>query len=195
MISESLTFLATELNKFLNHKMGATTDPRLVLGNITRVADGDTSKDSPLNKIVLSLINIEEDKVAKVSENFTKTDTAVIYKNPPVYVNIYILIASSISNYTDSLKAITYVMQFFQSQNYFTTVTHPGLDSRILQVNAELFTLNFEQINHIWSILGGKYLPSVMYKLRQLKIEDEDAAEMEGKLIESILTESKSVFK
>lgn len=192
MISESLTFLATEINKFLNQKMGATTDPRLVLGNITKAADVEGGKDAIGSKIILSLVNVEEDKVAKINENFTKTETSVIYKNPPIFVNLYILIASNLSGYNDSLKAIAYIMQFFQSQNFFTPLTHPGLDNRITQMNVDLFSLNFEQINHIWSTLGGKYLPSVMYKLRQLKIEDEDAAVTEGKLIESIVTDTES---
>jgi len=81
-------------------------------------------------------------------------------------------------------------MQFFQAQNYFTPLTHPALDGRIEQINVDLFTLNFEQINHIWSTLGGKYLPSVMYKVRQLAVEDENAEEVEGRLIESIRTET-----
>jgi len=191
MISETLNFLATELNKFLNQKMGPTTDPRLLVGNIIKAFEGETGKD-PVYKIFLSLINIEEDKVAKISENYTKTENAVIYKNPPLFVNLYILIAANLVNYNDSLKAINFIMQFFQSQNCFTPVSHPGLDSRISQISVDLFSLNFEQINHIWSTLGGKYLPSVMYKLRQLKIEDEDAAAAEGKLIETIITETRA---
>jgi hypothetical protein len=130
-----------------------------------------------------------------VRENFTKIDTRVIYKNPPLYVNIYILIAANMREYADNLKMITLIMQFFQAQNYFTPLTYPGLDSRIAQINADLFTLNFEQINHIWSTLGGKYLPSVMYKIRQLVVEDENAVETEGKLIEEIRTETSLIHR
>ncbi|HEY9045479.1 MAG TPA: DUF4255 domain-containing protein [Ohtaekwangia sp.] len=185
MISESLTFLSTEINKFLNQKLGVNTDARLVLGNIVKASEGE----SLANKVILSLINVEEDKVAKIRENFTKTPTSVIYKNPPVFVNIYILIAANMTLYADSLKMVAYIMQFFQSQNYFTPLTHPSLDSRIELINVDLFSLNFEQINHIWSTLGGKYLPSVMYKVRQLAVEDENTPELEGKLIETITTE------
>jgi len=190
MISESLSFISTEINKFLNQKLGVTTDPRLVLGSIVKATEGETTLG---NKIILSLINVEEDKVAKTRENYTKTESSVIYKNPPVFVNIYILIAANMTQYADSLKMVALVMQFFQSQNYFTPLTHPGLDNRIEQINVDLFTLNFEQINHIWSTLGGKYLPSVMYKVRQLAVEDENAEEVEGKLIESITTETSSM--
>jgi hypothetical protein len=195
MISETLTFLSKEINKFLNQKLGATTDARLVLGNIARVGDGDTGTNSLANKIVLSLINVEEDKVAKIRENFTRADSSVIYKNPPLLVNLYILIAANMNVYSDNLKMVTYIMQFFQAFNHFTPATHPGLDMRITQINADLFTLNFEQINHLWSTLGGKYLPSVMYKIRQISVEDDHPLETEGKLIETIIMEAGHVSK
>jgi len=99
MISESLSFLATEINKFLNQKLGVTTDPRLKIGNIVKASE----EDGLGNKIILSLINVEEDKVAKIRENFTKTESSVIYKNPPVFVNIYILLAANMKLYTDSV--------------------------------------------------------------------------------------------
>ncbi|WP_187270271.1 DUF4255 domain-containing protein [Pontibacter qinzhouensis] len=179
----------------MNQKLGATTDARLVLGNIAKAADGDQGQNSLVNRTVLSLINIEEDKVAKVRENYRKTDTSVLYKNPPLYVNIYILLAANMNTYSDSLRMITLIMQFFQSNSFFTPLTHPSLDSRILQLHADLFSLNFEQINHIWSTLGGKYMPSVMYKVRQLTVEDEDAVATEGKLIETIITETSSIHR
>jgi hypothetical protein len=188
MISESLAFLSTELNKFLNLKLGSTTDPRLVLGNIAKAVDGDSASNPLNNRIILSLINIEEDKVSKIRENYTKTSTGIIYKNPPILVNLYILIAANYSTYADNLKMMTFVIQFFQSQNSFTPTGYPGLDPKIIQLNADLFTLNFEQINHIWSTLGGKYLPSAMYKIRQITVEDENAAVTDGRFIEEIVT-------
>jgi hypothetical protein len=169
--------------------MGVATDPRLILANVVKMSEGDTLGA----KTVLSLINIEEDKVAKIRENFTKTDSTVMYKNPPVLINIYILFASNMLTYAESLKVIAYIMQFFQSKSYFTPTEYPGLDSHIERLNVDLFSLNFEQINHIWSTLGGKYLPSVMYKVRQLTIEDEGAEPVEGKLIETITTETSSI--
>jgi hypothetical protein len=193
MIYESLNFLLVEMNKFLNQKLGSTTDPRLVLGNIAKVGDGDTSKNPLNNRLILSIINIEEDKVSKVRENYTRTSSSIVYKNPPVLVNVYILIAANFETYADNLKMVSYIIQFFQANNYFTPITHPVLDARIEQLNADLFTLNFEQINHIWSTLGGKYLPSVMYKIKQITVEDENAAQTEGKWIEEVLTTTKSI--
>jgi hypothetical protein len=192
MIYETLIFLSTELNKFLTKNQGLITQFPVTINNIAKLDDPDILDVKA--KIILSLINIEEDKVSKIRENYTSTPTGIVYRNPPVLVNLYVLFAANYTgDYAQSLKMISKVMQFFQSQSYFTPLTHPGLDPKILQLNADLFTLNFEQINHIWSTLGGKYLPSVMYKVRQLSIEDENAVETEGAWIEEIITKTNRI--
>lgn len=191
MIYESLIFLSSELNKFIDSKQQSTsTDPKLILGNIAKIGDGggDNLQNPSTNKLILTLLNVEEDKVSKSRENYSKTGTGVVYKNPPVFINLYVMVAANYSLYADGLKMLTYVMQFFQSQTHFTPITHPALDARILQLNADLFTLSFEQVNHIWGTQGGKYLPSVVYKMRQISIVDDTAEAVDGKWIEEIVT-------
>jgi hypothetical protein len=80
---------------------------------------------------------------------------------------------------------LSYILQFFQYQNVFTPISHPALDSRIQKLIVDLYSLNFEQVNHLWSTLGGKYLPSVLYKVRQVTV-DEDITTSEGGFIKQI---------
>ena len=77
------------------------------------------------------------------------------------------------------------IIQFFQYQNVFDHLTHPALHPNIKGLVVDLYSLNFEQVNHLWSTLGGKYLPSVMYKVRQVTI-DEDATISESGFIKEI---------
>ena len=91
MINESLQFIADELNKYLVLKMGpATEPPRLVLGNVSRLFDGEAAAAGLTNKAIMSLINVEEDRVAKQQENFVRTDVSTRYKSPQLYLNLYI---------------------------------------------------------------------------------------------------------
>jgi hypothetical protein len=194
MLKESLQFLADELNKYLVQKLGASQDDeRVVLGNVAKAYDNAQPLlgEMPIaNKAILSLVNIEEDKVAKQQENFVRTDTNVRYKNPPVLLNVYILFSVNKNVYADSLVWLSYIVQFFQHQNSFTPLTHPALNSKIKKLMVDLYTLNFEQVNHLWSTLGGKYLPSAMYKIRQLTI-DEDLVISEGSFIKEIVLQEK----
>jgi uncharacterized protein DUF4255 len=186
MINESLQFIADELNKYLVLKMGPASDPpRLVLGNVSRVFDGETTTNNLNNRAILSLVNVEEDRVAKQQENYVRTEVGTRYKSPQLYVNLYILFSLNRTTYGDSLLWLSYIMQFFQFQHVFTPITHPTLDPRIEKMIVDLCSLNFEQINHLWSTLGGKYLPSALYKVRQLTI-DEDITESESGFIKEI---------
>jgi len=186
MIFETLSFLAAESNKYLNLKLGSTTDPRLKLGNVSRALDTTlTGKASLEDKALLSLVNIEEDRVAKQHENEFRSGSKAIYKNPPLLLNLYVLVSINKDDYPESLVLLGHIVQFFQYQNRFTPLTHPSLDSRIEKLTVELYTLSFEQVNHLWSVLGGKYLPSALYKVRQLTI-DEDVELSETGLIKEI---------
>jgi hypothetical protein len=72
MIHESLSFLAAEVNKFLNQKLVSTSDPRLKIGNAARALDASlTGVNSLEDKAILSLVNLEEDRIARQHENFT----------------------------------------------------------------------------------------------------------------------------
>lgn len=185
MINESLQFIADELNKYLTLKLGPSADPpRLLTGNISRVFDPEAGTGLN-NKAILALVNVEEDRVAKQQENFIKTDTSTRYKSPQLYLNLYILFAVNRTTYSDSLTWLSYILQFFQYQNVFTPISHPALDSRIQKLIVDLYSLNFEQVNHLWSTLGGKYLPSVLYKVRQITV-DEDITTSEGGFIKQI---------
>lgn len=186
MIAETLGFLAAELNAYLNLKMMATSDARVKVGNVARAMDGSLSgTDSLDEKAILSLVNLEEDRSVRRQETAIKTATTARYKNPPLLLNLYLLLSVNKANYPDSLLLLGHLVQFFQFQTVFTPITHPGLDPRIQKLTVELYTMNFEQVNHLWSTLGGKYLPSALYKVRQLAV-DENAVFGESGLIREI---------
>ncbi len=190
MINVSLQFLADEINKYLTLKLGPSSDPpRLVTGNIARVFDPEAGTGLN-NKAIMALVNIEEDRIAKQQENFSKTDTGTRYKTPQLYLNLYILIGVNRTAYSDSLIWINFILQFFQHQKVFTPISHPALNSGIEKLMVDLYSLNFEQVNHLWSTLGGKYIPSVLYKVRQISV-DEDITVSEGGFIKQIQIDEK----
>mgnify|MGYP006174933631 FL=1 len=190
MIHESLKFLCEEVNKYLNSKKApmSLSEPWLVVSNIAVAGESNSSaavEPDVKDKLVLSLINVEEDKVAKQQEHYQKSDTKTVYKNPPLYLNFYILFSMNKKRYDDSLFFLGNIIQFFQHQYVFTPLTHPGLDSRIQRIIVDLHNTSFEQTNHLWSILGGKYFPSVMYKVRQV-VMDENVTISESGFIKEI---------
>jgi len=154
---------------------GAATPSGIVIAaNIAKAEE----LSAVTSKIVMSLVNIEEDRISKHPSNSfpSSTGTGVEYRNPPVLVNLYILFSVNRDYTDDALLYLSYVMQFFQHKNMFTPQNSPALYTDTMlpvqQISSELVTLNFEQVNHLWASLGGKYLPSVLYKIRHVVIDD-----------------------
>ncbi|RYZ56988.1 MAG: hypothetical protein EOO14_11600, partial [Chitinophagaceae bacterium] len=69
MIDNALKFVANEVNKYLSRKI-ASQDPTMrfvVLGNVARAMDPEPGNNGTnlQGKAVLTLVNIEEDRISK----------------------------------------------------------------------------------------------------------------------------------
>lgn len=187
MIHEAISLLRKELVVYLaTHGYGpvANADTMVVVENIALF-----ESNNPANlddRIVFTLVNIEEETTLKNTNTVRKSSTGKTwYENPPVYLNLYLLISScnkagDSDNYLDALAKLSHVIRFFQGRNSFSFATASSDNSSKLTdddlmtmtIKPELYTLTFEQINHLWGSLGGKQMPFVMYKLRLVAITD-----------------------
>jgi hypothetical protein len=184
MIDNALKFVANEVNKYLIRKTDSTQDATIVkmivTGNAAKAYEQDaTGGQNPLaGKAILTLVNIEEDRISKSPENFRRDGDRIIYKNPKLYLNLYCLFSVNHSTYDTSLQYLSLILQFFQYRNVINHANSPSsgsikLDEKIEKLVFDMISMNFEQVNHLWGTLGGKYLPSVLYKVRMVTIEDD----------------------
>jgi hypothetical protein len=194
VIAEALTFVVGEVNRYLNARLGPVTPDRVVLGNIARLADndGNAGNNASNGVAMLSLVNLEEDKVSRNPENFRRIGDELVYRNPAVRLNLFGLFSAHTTAYSTALEILSLIIQCFQAQRTFEPAVNPHLDPRIEQLTLDLFTLNFEQVNHLWSTLGGKYYPSVLYKIRLVAIED-TTPYAGGELIQEISLNGKTL--
>ena len=78
----------------------------------------------------------------------------------------------SSENYVEGLKFITSVIAFFQSrQGIFNPQNTPALNGIVEKLNAEMVSPDFRDMSNVWGGLGAKYLPSVLYRFKTLRIE------------------------
>ena len=93
----------------------------------------------------------------------------------PVELNLCVLFIAHSSEYTTALRDLSDVVSFFQANPVFDGQKYPTLNSSVLQpdrkpwqlidrLSFSLHPLSFEQQNNLWSMLGAKYMPSVVYK-------------------------------
>lgn len=201
MIASALILLREELTAYLI----AQGDPApVIIENIGLFETGGAG-DLPQN-IIITLVNIEEESSLKNGQTFSKwPDNRARYENRPVYLNLYVLFTANFqggvtpnNGYVEALRRISLVIEFFQGKNIFTPASSsiplpPELsnladpDIASLKLKLEMYTLTFEQINHLWGSLGGRQIPFVMYKARVVSIT-ERSIRREVPLIEEVET-------
>jgi hypothetical protein len=194
MLDLTLKFLADEVNQYLTLQPDVVIgDMSLVMAAASRIFDADTNNldGSLTNKGIISLVNVEEDRIGRQQEAFTKTISGVTYANPPVKLNLYVLFVMNLKSHEQALRWLSCIIRFFQFQPVFTPLSHPALNPAITQLNVEMVSLSFEQSNQLWSTLGGKYLPSVLYKIRQVTV-DEGAIIAGGGYVKTITLNDRS---
>ena len=172
MIEQTLQFIRTQLSN----------DPTLDLNANEIIADNLHLLHTDPNSegLFLSLVNLEEEATMKNKPNYIRINNQLRRMEPPMVLNLYILFAFKLSSYTKSITKLSELISFFQTNKWFTfnnssetQLFDPPIDRLIF----EMYNMNFEQLNHIWSVLGGNYYPSVLYKIRVVKVQRNEHVE------------------
>ena len=184
MIHTCLSFLTNELNEYLKLRTGSPNVNRVFL---TSVATEGSGVVIPAKSLGLSLINIEEDRVYKDQKSTLINSMGnVEHLNPEIKLNLYVLISANFQNtldddstddYVEGLKQLSWIISFFQARNVFTPENSPKLadyDPNLKKLVIELYSYSFEQLYNFWSVVGAKYLPSVLYKIRMLTFQERE---------------------
>jgi hypothetical protein len=178
MIYEALQIISEQLNLYLS------SEGLINLVKLENIALLQTSADNSEKvdgKVVLTLINLDEEKTLKNLPNYKVINKqSTEYKNPPIHLNLYLLISANCNTYVNSLRSISKTIEFFQGKSTFTSenttyTTKEDFDvlsSFKLIVN--LHTPSFEELNHIWGTLGGRQLPSVIYQIQMIEIDKKE---------------------
>ncbi len=172
MIYNALEVLRGETSDYLKSLPELNISGTKVV-EMSNVAKEDGSIEIPNNSLGLSLVNIEEERTVRdVAPHRVNPDQSISHLNPEIRLNLFILFTAHFSDYKTSLQFISGLIRFFQRKSVFTPENSPTLSPAIERLVAELHPLNFEQQNNLWGTLGGKYLPSVLYKIRAISIQE-----------------------
>lgn len=177
MIYETLEILMDQVTKYLETK--PNDDSIFVLENIAKQDDATVTRLK--DRIAVSLLNMEEEATLRNIPNTSFKNGKTIYKNKKVNLILYVLFAANRTAYDKALVSISNIVEFFQSKKVFTQVNTPFTSSSSIfdelkefKFIVELYTPTFEQLNYIWGTLGGKSVPSVLYRISVVAIESDN---------------------
>ncbi len=182
MIRTALEFIKKELDAYIverenepaNYSPGNVVDLRSII-----LPNGNINLDN--NKhITVMLTGIEEERrEGKRPYTVTTDDNKFLRLNPPVDLDLFVLFVAHSSDYETALRDLSDVVSFFQGNAVFDDQKFPSLNAGVAEpgnkpwqlierLSFRLCNFSFEQQNNLWAMLGGKYIPSALYKMNML---------------------------
>lgn len=189
MIYKVLKILRDKLDGELNIPDPNSNNQETVDVVIDNISKEDNDSTAISNKIVITLLSVEEETTLKNTPRYERLENPKRYlkKNPPAYLNLYVMIAANRDNYQNSLQNISKVIETLQTEKVLFN------ENEEYKFKIQLHTLPFDQLSYAWGLLGGKILPSALYKLSIIKIQNETILTNPVKIDEINIKESKLI--
>lgn len=174
MIDIALAHIAGQLDQALRRRFGAA-EAMVVVSSLVDL-DGSVSPQVG-GKLVVLLAGIERETLAyRDNRQLQATDGRFVTGSAPAHLNLSVMCAANFASgtYAEALKLISATVAFFQARPVIDHANTPELDARIDKLTLEIENLGMPAMCNLWGVLGGKYLPSVLYKVRMSTIEAGD---------------------
>ena len=171
MIYTALNYVVQELNRYLMRRF-STQDDKAILGSI--LDESGSVPEGNQNKIILSLVNLENETNRQYNRLQTPVGNSNIAQNLPFNFNMDVLVTSLFTNYSEALKFLSEAVYFFQAKQVFTHENSPGLDPKIEKLAFEIIIIEYREMHNLWTALGAKYMPSILFKIRMLSFQSKE---------------------
>ncbi len=182
MIDVSLDFVRKMLDQHLCNKYGLESN-FVVLNNLV-LPDGSVPQKNN-NKIVITMVTLENETSKQYYADKNPGPDRLAQINPAVWFNLDILISANFDEYSEALKFLTASIGFFQANTVMTRISYPTLPVGLTALKFEIENSSSGKMENIWMSLGAKYLPSIIYKIRQVYVQA-DQIESEIPLVQNI---------
>lgn len=184
MIRTALEFIKKQLDAYIVEREQDTanysTDNVVAMQSVI-APDGNLTV-SDINHITVMLAGLDEERREGKRPHYQPTDDKQFIKlNPPIELDLFLLFIAHKKDYGTALRDLSSVISFFQANPVFDEEKFPSLNSGVHEPDKKpwqlierlsftLHTLSFEQQNNLWAMLGSKYIPSVVYKMKMITV-------------------------
>jgi len=170
MIDAALLHIASHLNAVLRRAHQSAEDLVAVTG--LQEADGSPAAGAS-HRLSAFLVNLERDGVPGLPTQMIGGGERLPRSAPPLNLNLLVMFAANYggTTYAEALKLIASTIACFQATPVLDPQNSPGLDPRLDKLSLSLESLGLQEMATLWGVLGGRYLPSVLYRVRLLTID------------------------
>ncbi|MCG8700593.1 MAG: DUF4255 domain-containing protein [Bacteroidales bacterium] len=184
MIYTALNIIGNKLNEYLKLKF-KSNDNHLEMSNLVDQDGSIAITDT--NKVIASLVNIERETSMGINPKMQyNSNGRHTMGKPPVFINVYLMFTSLFTgkNYLEGLKFISAIMEYLQGTPAIDHMNTPQLSDKIEKITFENVNLDIQDLSQLWGAIGGKYMPSVLYKIRMITI-DQDKIDAEVQSVDT----------
>lgn len=186
MIRTALEFIKKQLDAYIvdREQDTANYNSNSVVEVQSIVAPDGAFIASDANHITIMLAGLDEERREGKRPYYLPTDDNHYLKlNPPVELDLFVLFVAHRKDYGTALRDLSSVISFFQANPVFDETKYPSLNTTVLEpikkpwqlierLVFNIHTLSFEQQNNLWAMLGSKYIPSIVYRMRMITVFD-----------------------
>ena len=129
------------------------------------------------NKIIVSMVNLEYETSRQFYGGRVPDGKEIARVNPTQHFNIQTLLCASFDDYQESLKLLAAAIGFFQQYPALNRALFPDMPAGLDLLQLEIENASLSDTYNLWSSLGAKYLPSVIYKIRHVAVDGEKITE------------------
>lgn len=174
MIHMALKAIKDKLELYLKVRFGL--DQNIAILNQLVEHDGKELKQNQ-NKVVITLINLDHETNQQYIGSQQRSSTSSFLNiNPAIHFNMDLLFTAIFDDYEEALKFLNATISFFQANNSINNKNTPELPAGIKSLKFEIENSNYHQIHSLWSAMGAKYQPSIIYKVRHVTVQADQVA-------------------
>ena len=168
MVNDAVTYIVSQLNQALKNHY-ALEEEIVVVSNL--------SDDSSLitdDRVVATLVNIERESFAAKSSGSPYAYQEQSRKSyRPINLNLYLIFIANFQGekYSEGLKFISTTIDFFQHNPSFDRAVHQSMPVGIEKLLLEIENLSLLELHNIWTLITGKYMPSILFKVRTISFD------------------------
>ena len=161
MIEPTLSFLAAELDARLRSP-GA--EALVVLSAL--VGPDGAAVPGTADRLAMFLVGVErETETNRPLRRIGPTGGLPAPAAPRL--TLLVMVAANFTGpaYAEGLKRLDAAIDIFEAQPIFDHATSPALDPAIASLSMTMDSLGLAQLSQLWAMQGGRYTPSVLYRV------------------------------
>lgn len=169
LIDQAISLVARRLNENLPRMYPPVEDGLVAVDPVTD-SEGKLPA-SVRNKLAIFISDIAGDRMPRPG----RVGFGEIRRAPPVHLDAYFMVAAAFEPYAygEGLKLLASALRFFQANPALTAQKTPDMPKGLGQLGIEIANPGNDALGQLWGNFGGRYLPSVMYKLRSVPIDSD----------------------